>query len=229
MKKITHIIRSFFSLLILGWAPLSSAQVEINAATNCTPAQIDAVHLTGSGISGPGKPVEGDGVLGIVSGTPLTQENRARMASGKTVAEGLIPHIKPIWDVHMRDTDIILGGDGNYYMTGSSGDNIWKYNDGIELWKSSDLIHWKYLGLVWSLEKDGGWEKNGVIIVGPFVPSGLLRSVISIRIIISLLECLPVGCRSSRARQASLKVPMFTQPIRTGRWSAESGRRRIPS
>ncbi len=149
-----------FILMIIHWIPVAYAQVEINAATNCTPAQIDAVHQTGSGISGPGKVVEGDGVLGIVSGTPLTQENRAKMASGKTVIDGLIPKIKPVWDVHMRDSDIILGGDGNYYMTGSTGDNIWKYNDGIELWKSSDLIHWKYLGLVWSLEKEGGWEKK---------------------------------------------------------------------
>jgi beta-xylosidase len=59
----------------------------------------------------------------------------------------------------MRDTDIILGGDGNYYLTGSTGDDIWRYNDGIELWKSPDLKTWTYLGLVWSIEKDGGWEK----------------------------------------------------------------------
>ena len=146
-----------FILVIIQWTPVAYAQVEINAATNCTPAQIDAVHQTGSGISGPGKVVEGDGVLGIVSGTPLTQENRAKMASGKTVIDGLIPKIKPVWDVHMRDSDIILGGEGNYYMTGSTGDNIWQYNDGIELWKSSDLIHWKYLVLVWCLDKVGGW------------------------------------------------------------------------
>ena len=107
-----------------------------------------------------GKPVEGDGVLGMMSGTLITETNRAKFISGKAVADGLVPPIKPIWDVHMRDTDIILGGDGNYYMTGSTGDNIWKYNDGIELWKSPDLIHWKYLGLVWSLERDGGWEKK---------------------------------------------------------------------
>ena len=151
---------SLFSFMILSSASSCFSQVEINAATNCSPAQIDVVHKTGSGISGPGKPVEGDGVCGLMSGTPVTEENRAKVASGKVVTDGLIPHIKPVWDVHMRDTDIILGGDGNYYMTGSTGDNIWKYNDGIELWKSPDLIRWKYLGLVWSLERDGGWERK---------------------------------------------------------------------
>jgi beta-xylosidase len=133
----------------------------INAATNFPPDVIAAVKATGSGISGPGKPVEGDGVVpGLVSGKAITAENRDHLASGKTVKEGILPHIKPVWDVHMRDTIIILGGDGNYYLTGSSGDNIWKYNDGIELWKSPDMIHWSYLGLVWTIEKDGGWEKK---------------------------------------------------------------------
>jgi hypothetical protein len=133
----------------------------INAATNFPPDVIAAVKATGSGISGPGKPVEGDGVVpGLVSGKAITAENRDHLASGKTVKEGILPHIKPVWDVHMRDTIIILGGDGNYYLTGSSGDNIWKYNDGIELWKSPDMIHWSYLGLVWNIEKDGGWEKK---------------------------------------------------------------------
>jgi hypothetical protein len=149
-------------LLLLGASTGFAAEpVVINAATNFPPDVIAAVKATGSGISGPGKPVEGDGVVpGLVSGKAITAENRDHLASGKTVKEGILPHIKPVWDVHMRDTIIILGGDGNYYLTGSSGDNIWKYNDGIELWKSPDMIHWSYLGLVWNIEKDGGWEKK---------------------------------------------------------------------
>jgi len=138
--------------------------IEINAAKDFPPEQIADVLRTGSGISGPGQPVVGDGVLGggasDVGGGPITEENRAALATGEVIKSGLLPRIKPVWDVHVRDTNIILGGDGSYYMTGSTGDNIWKFNDGIELWKSPDLIEWSYLGLVWSIEKDGGWEKN---------------------------------------------------------------------
>jgi beta-xylosidase len=125
---------------------------------------IEAVHRTGSGISGPGHAVPPDGngfrIGEIAAGVRITAENRSKLATGSPVKSGLLPPLKPIWDVHMRDTIIILGGDGNYYLTGSTGDNIWKYNDGIELWKSPDLINWNYLGLVWSIEKDGGWEKK---------------------------------------------------------------------
>jgi len=129
-----------------------------------TPEQIAAVKATGSGISGPGKPVSDAMGLGAADGpgghVVVTAANRDKVASGSVVAQGLLPDIKPILDVHMRDTQIILGGDGNYYMTGSTGTDIWQYNDGIELWMSPDLQHWKYLGLVWSIEKDGGWEKD---------------------------------------------------------------------
>ena len=132
----------------------------INMARTYSAEEIAATEKTGAGISGPGRPVVGDGVVpSFAVGVPVTEENRARLASGSAVKEGLLPPIKPVWDVHLRDTDIILGGDGNYYMTGSSGDNIWRYNDGIELWRSPDLKAWSYLGLVWSIDKDGGWEK----------------------------------------------------------------------
>ena len=81
--------------------------------------------------------------------------------NNSAVKNGLIPDIKPlIPDTQLRDTIIILGGDGNYYMTGSSGDNIWDFNTGIELWKSADLQHWDYLGFVWTFDKDGTWERD---------------------------------------------------------------------
>ena len=136
------------------------AQVQICAAKTFTKEQLDSVYATGSGISGPGKPVEGDGYGGMCSGKLLTEKERAKYASGQVWKSGLIPHIKPIWDVHMRDAVIELGGDGYYYLTGSTGDNIWAYNDGVELYRSKDLQKWDYLGLVWSIEKEGGWEKN---------------------------------------------------------------------
>jgi xylan 1,4-beta-xylosidase len=80
--------------------------------------------------------------------------------TGNVVSEGLIPPIRPLLHLHLRDTIICLGGDGFYYMTGTTGDNIWRSNEGIELWRSSNLRDWDYLGLVWSIERDGGWEKT---------------------------------------------------------------------
>lgn len=80
--------------------------------------------------------------------------------SGRAARGGLLPPIRPLHDVHIRDTIVCLGGDGHYYMTGSTGDNIWAVNDGVELWRSKDLHAWDYLGLVWSIERDGGWEKS---------------------------------------------------------------------
>jgi hypothetical protein len=88
--------------------------------------------------------------------------------SGRVVSQGLIPPVKPLLHAHLRDTIVCLGGDGNYYMTGSTGDDIWKQNDGVELWRSPDLERWDYLGLVWSIERDGGWEKRWTIRKGDY-------------------------------------------------------------
>ncbi|HEY7091105.1 MAG TPA: family 43 glycosylhydrolase [Tepidisphaeraceae bacterium] len=125
---------------------------------------------TYSGISGPGGPVIGDGYGGYRSGReglmfkgPHPKPgwlDLGERATGSAVRSGTLPALRPIWELHLRDTCICLGGDGMYYMTGSSGDNIWDRNDGVELWRSSDLRKWDYLGLVWSIERDGTWEKQ---------------------------------------------------------------------
>jgi hypothetical protein len=81
-------------------------------------------------------------------------------ATGSVVKDGLLPPIWPLLDVQVRDTIVCRGGDGQFYMTGSTGDNIWAFNDGVELWKSPDLKQWEYVGVVWSIERDGGWEKQ---------------------------------------------------------------------
>jgi xylan 1,4-beta-xylosidase len=107
------------------------------------------VYPEGSGISGPGRSYD-----------PATPLEFHRGATGSAVKDGLLPPITPIWDLHLRDTVICLGGDGNYYMTGSSGADIWDHNDGVELWRSTDLRKWDYLGLVWDTHKDGTWEKK---------------------------------------------------------------------
>jgi beta-xylosidase len=82
------------------------------------------------------------------------------VCTSSAVKAGLLPPLRPIWDLHLRDTVICVGGDGLYYMTGSTGDNIWDRNDGIELYRSKDLQHWDYLGLVWSFDKDAHWQKQ---------------------------------------------------------------------
>jgi xylan 1,4-beta-xylosidase len=81
-------------------------------------------------------------------------------SSDRVIELGLLPPIKPIWEVHLRDTVIRRGGDGFYYMTGSSGDNIWDRNDGIELWRSKYLQDWQYVGVVWEVERGGTWQKR---------------------------------------------------------------------
>ena len=84
-----------------------------------------------------------------------------RAATGSAVKAGLIPNLKPLLPgVQLRDTVVILGGDGYYYMTGSSGNDIWDHNDGVELWRSIDLRQWIYLGLVWDINLEGTWEKT---------------------------------------------------------------------
>lgn len=137
-----------------------------------TPQEIQLIKESCDSISGPGKPVIGDGRGGWRSGSNGVQYNGVYKpdprwtkmnddkTSGSAVKNGLLPPIKPIIELHLRDAVVCLGGDGNYYMTGSSGDNIWAYAAGLELWKSPDLQHWSYLGVVWNIEKEGKWEKK---------------------------------------------------------------------
>ena len=150
-------------LLIILNSPVIG-QVQIWAAKSYTKQQLDSVYRTGSGISSPGKAVVGAGFGGHVGNWNLdatvSEQNKSPYANGSVITRGLIPNIKPIWDKHMLDAVIILSGDGNYYLTGSTGNNIWHYNDGVEIYCSKDLKKWDYLGLVWSIEKDGRWKKN---------------------------------------------------------------------
>lgn len=81
--------------------------------------------------------------------------------------------IAPIIDTWMRDTYVMTGPDGYYYLTGTTatpgrafnGDRIhcWDYNDGLYLWRSKDLKQWESMGLIWSFDKDAAdWQRNGV-------------------------------------------------------------------
>ena len=103
----------------------------------------------GLGISGPGA---------VHSGR---WEEMNKVLTHSSVRAGLIPELRPlIPNTQLRDTVVTVGGDGKYYLTGSSGDDIWSHNDGVELWRSADLKTWSYLGLVWTFDKDATWQKN---------------------------------------------------------------------
>lgn len=126
------------------------------------------------GISGPGIPVEGNGRGGWKSGpNPYTRyqgnhllpiyktDDWGNTSSGTAVDQGLVPPILPILELHVRDAVVTRGGDGYYYMTGSTGHNIWIYANGIELWRSKNLANWEYVGLVWDIDKEADqWVKD---------------------------------------------------------------------
>ena len=77
--------------------------------------------------------------------------------------------VKPEFDYWMRDTWVTLGPNGYYYMTGTTvapnrifrGQlHCWDWNDGLYLWRSKDMKTWESCGLIWSLERDGTWQKE---------------------------------------------------------------------
>ena len=116
-------------------------------------------------VSGPGFPVEGNGYGGWRSGSkgvmymgshpkPVYDLQWGNVTTTEAIDSGLVPPILPCLEVHVRDAVVTLGGDGNYYMTGSTGDNIWAWAKGVELWRSPDLKEWSYVGLVWDIDKE---------------------------------------------------------------------------
>ncbi len=72
----------------------------------------------------------------------------------------------PLFDLPMTDICIAKGDDG-YYLTGTvaskraNGKPDFENNDGIYLWKSTDLNIWTPLGKVWDIERDGNdWARR---------------------------------------------------------------------
>lgn len=93
--------------------------------------------------------------------TPEREKKLLDFADKKT----LIPEdTTPLFDAWLRDTHITLGEDGCYYCTGTTrmqGEaQVFRANDGIRLWRSEDLKSWEDMGLVWSFESDGTWQKK---------------------------------------------------------------------
>jgi len=79
-----------------------------------------------------------------------------------------LPPVKIITNVIGRDPFVALGPDENYYMIHTScylngklaHQNCWDNNDGLHLWKSTDMNNWTDFGLIWSIENDGTWQKK---------------------------------------------------------------------
>lgn len=74
------------------------------------------------------------------------------------------PGLSPLVDVWMRDPRVSIGHDGAYYLIGTTrpeGEiNAGRWGDTICLWRSEDLNEWESLGVIWSLEKEGGALAN---------------------------------------------------------------------
>jgi GH43 family beta-xylosidase len=98
--------------------------------------------------------------------------------------------LRPILDEPLRHTYVMRGPDGAFYLTGTVASTQkseargqrseaadFQNNDGIWLWRSTDLKTWQPLGQVWSIERQGaGWQKEKNL--NPEDPAGpLVRGV----------------------------------------------------
>lgn len=104
-----------------------------------------------------------------LTNSPFAQTKKALTGEGLNEflvnGEPKLPDFKPFMDQRIRDPFIMTGPDKTYYMTGTlpynHGDST--YNEGIPLWRSKDLKNWENLGLIWSFEKDGTWQKQWTV------------------------------------------------------------------
>ncbi len=66
--------------------------------------------------------------------------------------------LAPVLDAPLTDTQICVAPDGFYYLTGT---NLAPADtEAINLWRSKDLKQWEPLGVIWSVAKDGAWQKR---------------------------------------------------------------------
>ena len=100
------------------------------------------------------------GALTLVGGMSATAQAELPKGTGTKIVPEL-PTLKPLFDMPLRDTSVCIGGDGMYYLTGTTGaPTWWTFNNGIRLWRSKDLKTWEPLGFVWQFGKDGTWQKG---------------------------------------------------------------------
>lgn len=100
---------------------------------------------------------------------PIQSQDKYGIAHTKDSTTQIPRSIEPEFDYWMRDTWVSLGPDEYYYLTGTTAAlnryftgqmHCWDWNDGIYLWRSKDLKEWESMGLIWSMEKDGTWQKG---------------------------------------------------------------------
>jgi hypothetical protein len=67
----------------------------------------------------------------------------------------------------LQAPSISCDNNGTYYLTGTTNINTlepkhadFQNNDGVRLWKSTDLENWEEVGLVWDLSKTGGRDSR---------------------------------------------------------------------
>ncbi len=98
-------------------------------------------------------------------------ENMISQSTGAIVPTAdQLPPLEPLIDTPLRDTCILAGPDGMYYLTGTTGHPAWwMWNDGIRMYQSPDLVNWELMdqpgdddGLIWNLETEGTWANRWV-------------------------------------------------------------------
>jgi beta-xylosidase len=90
-------------------------------------------------------------LLALVLAAPLPALAADRDAGASGVATGgPLPGLRKLMDEPLRDAALCRGPDGTWYLTGTS-QPFWGFNNenGIRVWKSSDLVAWEPLGTVW--------------------------------------------------------------------------------
>ncbi|UOQ74187.1 family 43 glycosylhydrolase [Hymenobacter cellulosilyticus] len=101
--------------------------------------------------------------LGGRAQTPAAGPVKKTVKDFPHTGEPPMPPVKPILDTPLRDASICLGPDKTYYLTGTIGPDFMVSNEGIKVWKSKDMKTWEPLGLVWSIERDGTWQKQWTV------------------------------------------------------------------
>lgn len=107
-------------------------------------------------------------LLFFLSGTLYSSAYKYGKAKTNDLATKIPSCVKPEFDYWIRDTWVTLGPDDYYYMTGTTATpdrefvgqvHCWDWNDGLYLWRSKDMDTWEAMGLIWSMEQDGTWQK----------------------------------------------------------------------
>lgn len=122
--------------------------------------------------------------------------------------------VKPAFDYWMRDTWATLGPDGYYYITGTTSTpdryfpgqrHCWDWNDGLYLWRSKDMKSWEARGQIWSMEKDGTWQKKPKVYKAERNIRRNLSTVI--RWTTAFMQCGLRKCIISKVRRTGLSLP----------------------